>query len=156
MFDKNKLCEFLVEAKKATYAAGDSAKKIIEADWSSTLIFEKWELKYHDNYFWWEPYGGREVVFCKWKANYIMTYYWRVYEDVSDLKYVYKFLQEALANIPLDKPFRWPREYKKAQLTYINDFVWEIDNFSGEEKILKDGKEVYSAKYMGGLVDQSK
>jgi len=32
MIDKDRLCEFLVEAKKATYAAGNFAKKIIESD----------------------------------------------------------------------------------------------------------------------------
>jgi hypothetical protein len=56
--------------------------------------------------------------------------------------------------IPLDKPFRGPKEYKKDKLTYINDFIWEVDNFSGEEKIFLNWKEVYSAKYIGGFVDQ--
>jgi hypothetical protein len=36
---------------------------------------------------------------------------------------IYAFLQEALRLIPLDKPFRGPKEYKKDKLTYINDFI---------------------------------
>ncbi|MCF7835420.1 DUF5680 domain-containing protein [Candidatus Gracilibacteria bacterium] len=156
MLDKDRLCEFLVEAKKSTYAAGDSRSEKIEKDFSKTLIFRDGNRKYHDNYFGGEPYGGREVVFFKGQPVYIMTYYGAVNEDISDLKMIYTFLQESLKLIPLDKPFRGPREYKKDSLAYINDFVGEINNFSGEEKILENGKEIYRAKYMGGLVDQRK
>lgn len=163
MLDKDRLCEFLVEAKKSTYAAGSSRPETSEKDFSTTLTFRDWNREYHDNYFGWEPYGGREVVFFKGQPVYIMTYYWAVNDSISDLKMIYAFLQEALRLIPLDKPFRGPKEYKKDQpawrqsgIAYINDFVWEIDNFSGEEKIFLDWKEVYSAKYMGGLVDQRK
>lgn len=154
MLDKDRLCEFLVEAKKSTYAAGSSRPEKSEKDFSTTLTFRDWNRKYHDNYFWWEPYGGREVVFFKGHPVYIMTYYGAVEENVSDLKMIYAFLQESLKLIPLESPFRGPKEYKKDNLTYINDSVWEIDNFSGEEKIFLEWKEVYRAKYFGWFVDQ--
>lgn len=156
MIDKDSLCEFLVEAKKSTYASSDLANESAELDKSTSLFFQKWDWKYHDNYFWWEPYGGREVVFYNEQPVYIMTYYWSVIEEISDLKHVYKFLQEALRLIPRGNPFRGPKEYKKDNMVYINNFVWEINNFSGEEKILEDGKEIYSARYMGGFVDQKR
>lgn len=154
MLDKDRLCEFLVEAKKSTYAAGSSRPEKSEKDFSTTLTFRDWNWKYHDNYFGWEPYGGREVVFFKGQPVYIMTYYWAVNSDVSDLKMIYSFLQEALRLIQLENPFRGPSEYKKDTLAYINNFTWEIDNFSGEEKIFLGWKEVYRAKYIGGFVDQ--
>ena len=75
MIDKQRLCKFLVDAKKSTYAAGETAKKIVERDKSTTLIFENGDLKYHDNYFGGEPFGGREVVFLQNEPIYIMTYY---------------------------------------------------------------------------------
>jgi len=40
-FNLDELCEFLVRAKKATYAAGDATKKIFEKDGSTTLIYEE-------------------------------------------------------------------------------------------------------------------
>ena len=40
-FNKKALCEFLVEAKKNTYASGDSAIKKINSDESTTLVYEK-------------------------------------------------------------------------------------------------------------------
>jgi hypothetical protein len=154
MFDKKDLCKFLVKAKKTTYAVGDLAKKIINDDKSTTLTFEEGDWKYHDNYFGGEPYGGREVVFFKNEPVYIMTYYGQVNEKVSDVKKIYGILMNALKLIPENKPYRGPEEYTENNLEYRNSFTGEVDNFSGEEKILENGNEVYSAKYMGGLVDQ--
>ena len=156
MFDLKNLCEFLVKAKKSTYAAGETAPKVIENDKSTTMIFIDGDWKYHDNYFGGEPYGGREVVFYGNKPVYIMTYYGSVNEDITDLKNIYEFLQQALLLIPDDKPFRGPKEYQINDLKYLNKFTGEIDNFSGEEKIYQNNKLIYQAKYAGGLVDQRK
>lgn len=157
MISQKELCEFLVKAKKATYASGDSAKKTIEADKSTTIIFEDGNWKYHDNYFGGEPYGGREVVFFQNLPIYLMVYYGWVVEGVLDVNSVYKTLQGALSLIPEDKPFRGPEKFNQDGIKYTNIFEGEIDNFFGEENITsKDGKEIYKAKYIGGLVDQRK
>lgn len=154
MINLNELCKFLVRAKKSTYAAGRAAKKNIEGDHSTTLIFEDGDWKYHDNYFGGEPFGGREVVFFQNRPVYMMVYYGWVIEGVSDFQAVYKTLQEALTLIPENKPFRGPEKYKPGDFEYLNNFQGEIDNFFGEEVIrLNDGKEIYKAKYFGGLVD---
>ncbi len=154
MINLKELCEFLVKAKRATYASGDENIKTIESDKSTTLIFEDGDWKYHDNYFGGEPYGGREVVFFKNEPVYMMTYYGWVVEGVSEVKDVYKTLQGALTLIPEDKPYRGPENYSIDNYQYTNNFIGEIDNFSGEEIITADGSEVYRAKYMGGLVDR--
>jgi len=157
MIDKKRLCKFLTDAKKSTYAAGETAKKIVEADKSTTLIFEDGDLRYHDNYFGGEPFGGREVVFLQNEPIYIMTYYGLVNESISDFEPVYKVLQKALSLIPEDYPFRGPKEYIDGDLIYKNTYTGEIDNFFGEETIsLSDGKEIYKAKYIGGFVCQRK
>lgn len=157
VIDKKRLCEFLVKAKKSTYAAGEAAKKIIENDKSTTLIFEDGDLKYHDNYFGGEPFGGREVVFLQNEPIYIMTYYGLVDESVSDFQDIYKILQKALSLIPENYPFRGPKEYTEGGLIYKNIYTGEIDNFFGEEIISSaDGKEIYKAKYIGGFVNQRK
>lgn len=155
MIDKQRLCKFLVKAKKSTYAAGAAAKKIVEADKSTTLIFEDGDLRYHDNYFGGEPFGGREVVFLQNQPIYIMTYYGLVDESVVDFEVVYKVLQKALSLIPEDHPFRGPKECVEGDLTYTNLYTGEIDNFFGEEKInLSNGREIYKARYVGGFVCQ--
>lgn len=157
MIDLNELSRFLVKAKKSTYAAGDAAKKIVGADKSTTLVFEDGDWKYHDNYFGGEPYGGREVVFFRNLPVYMMVYYGWVIEGVADVQAVYKTLQGALTLIPEDKPFRGPKKYNLDGAEYVNVFEGEIDNFFGEEIIKSaEGKEIYKAKYVGGLVDLRK
>ena len=154
MNDLTNLRQFLVKAKKATYATGDENQQIKEADHSTALVFTEVDWKYHDNYFGGEPYGGREVVFFKGKPLYIMTYYGQVHKTVKDIKILYGFLQKALSLIPEDKPFRGPQEFSEKELSYTNTFEGEIDDFSGEEIIKQNGQEIYRAKYIGGLVDQ--
>lgn len=155
MIDKQRLCKFLVAAKQSTYAAGEKAKKVVESDTSTTLVFEDSDYKYHDNYFGGEPFGGREVVFLQNKPIYIMTYYGLVNESVSDFNSVYNVLQKALSLIPEDHPYRGPTEYIEGNLIYKNTYTGEIDNFFGEETIsLADGKEIYKARYVGGFVCQ--
>lgn len=157
MIDQKALCAFLVEAKRSTYAAGDAARKIIETDKSTTLMYEAGDWKYHDNYFGGEPYGGREAVFFKNLPVYFMAYYGWVEESVIDFNAVYKVLQGALTLIPEDKPFRGPEKHSQDGLVYDNSFEGEVDNFSGEEAIsAADGTVLYKAKYFGGLVDQRK
>lgn len=157
MIDLNELCKFLVKAKKATYASGDVARKIIENDKSTTLIFENGDWRYHDNYFGGEPYGGREVVFFKDQPVYMMVYYGWVNESMDDFKSTYSVLQGALSLIPGDKPFRGPNKFEKDGFVYENNYEGEVDNFFGEEVIFNEnGKEIYKAKYIGGLIDQRK
>lgn len=156
MMDINELCKFLVKAKKGTYAAWEYAIKIKENDKSETLVLEEWNWKYHDNYFWGEPFGWREVVFYEWNPVYIMTYYGWVNEIISNFGEVYKTLQQALSNIPENKPYRWPEKYILWEYEYINTYHWEVDNFYGEEIIKYKGKEVYKARYSWWLVDQRK
>jgi hypothetical protein len=156
MIDTKELCKFLVEAKKSTYAAGDSVSKIINADKSTTLVFERENWKYHDNYFGGEPYGGREVVFFKNHPVYMMVYYGQVNESVADINSVYGILMDALKLIPEDKPYRGPKKYNHGDLSYKNSFTGEVDNFFGEESITENGKEIYKARYVGGFVDLRK
>ncbi len=156
MTDLNELCKFLVKAKKSTYAAGDDAKKIINDDKSTTMLFEDGDWQYHDNYFGGEPYGGREVVFFKNAPIYMMVYYGWVINGV-DFSSVYRTLQGALSLMPEDKPFRGPKKYNNNDMEYTNIFEGNIDNFFGEEIIMSaDNKEIYKAKYIGGLIDQGK
>ncbi|HNZ86789.1 MAG TPA: DUF5680 domain-containing protein [bacterium] len=156
MFNKKELCKFLVEAKKSTYASGDATKEIKEENKSKTLIFEKGDFKYHDNYFGGEPYGGREVVFFQNQAVYMMVYYGYVNEKINDFKDVYKVLRGALLLIPEENPYRGPKEYIDGDYIYANNFIGEVDNFSGEEIITYKGEEIYRAKYIGGFIDKKK
>lgn len=154
MLNLQNLKQFLVQAKKLTYASGNESIKNKDRDGSTSLIFEDGDFKYHDNYFGGEPYGGREVVFYKGEPVYIMTYYGSVDKNISNVSDVYSILQKALSLISEDYPYRGPVEFVNGAYKYVNEYSGEIENFSGKEYIECDGEIVYKASYIGGLVDQ--
>ena len=148
-----KIKEFILEANKVGYAYGNESAFKKEIDGSTTIVFEKGDWKYHDNYFGGEPYGGREVVFYTGKPVWMMVYYGKVVPEV-DAKVVYPFLQEALREPAVDNPYRGPSHFISGRMLYRNFWDGELDYFFGEENIYIGGQHVYHARYAGGLVDQ--
>jgi len=150
--DKNALKDFIFNASQATYASGDESIKQKQADGSTTIEFKKGPYSYHDNYFGGEPYGGREVVFLDGNPIWMMVYYGFVHSNVQG-KEVYPFLIESLSNATLEMPYRGPALFENATWKYVNDLIGDVNQFSGTEKIYKDGVCVYEASYLGGFVD---
>ena len=147
----NNLKDFLVEAKKNTYASGDESIKRIEKDNSTTIEYTSGDFAYHDNYFGGEPFGGREVVFYKNKGVYMMVYYGYVNSGVKNISDIYNFLMESLKLIPKENPYRGPKKYQNEKYIYLNEWNGEIDNFHGNEKITDlKGNVLYEARYIGG------
>ena len=66
----------------------------------------------------------------------------------------YQQLRGALKQMPPDHPFRGPKEYEEGEYLYTNSWSGEIDQYSGEEKIMQGDTLIYKATYIGGLVDQ--
>lgn len=157
IMNKKALRQFLLEANKAGYAnAGGSKNWVKEKDGSTTIIFESGDFKMRDNYFGGEPYGGNEVVFFKNSAVWMMVYYGWVDVAFENFKEVYTFLQKALSKPPEDIPLRGLSRFEDGNFVYDNKWEGDIKQYSGEETISKDGKEIYRAKYSGGLVDRRK
>ncbi len=146
------LKRFLLEFNKVGYASGEEERWAKEEDGSKTISFEKGKWKARDNFFGGEPYGGRTVVFYDKKPDRMMVYYGWVEKGIN-VEPIYKFLQEALKEMPEEYPFRGPEKYSKDNYVYLNLWRGNIKRFSGEEKITKREQLVYKANYMGGLVD---
>ena len=70
-----KLRLFLVDVNKNTYSTGDESLNKKESDKSTTIEYMKGNWRFHDNFFWGEPYGGRVVVFYKNKPVWMMLYH---------------------------------------------------------------------------------
>ena len=154
--DISKVEQFLFESNPHTYA-DEGVKTIEEADGSHTIIYEKGNLKLHDNYFGGEPFGGRTVIFEDGKPIWMMVYYGSIFSKDIDFSEVYKFLRRALRESPKEAPYRGPSEFKDGDWLYSNRLGMEDSGrFSGEEMIIFQGDIVYSAEYHGGLVDVRK
>jgi len=146
---------FLVDANKNTYSTGNTLLNKKEEDKSTTITYKKDEWSFHDNFFGGEPYGGREVVFYQGNPVWMMVYYGSLDGDsIPDA--VYSILQKALRQMPEDSPFRGPQEMKDGEYIYRNNWKGMLERFSGEEIIVKNGREIYRAAYCGGLVDKKR
>lgn len=132
---------------------GEGKQWIKEKDGSTTIPFEKNGWKSHDNFFGGEPYGGRIIVSYKKRPLWIMVYYGWIDQGV-ETNPVYSILRKALRQMPETAPLRGPKELNDGIYSYSNNWSGDIKKYSGEEKILKEGKLIYKANYMGGLVDQ--
>lgn len=148
--DKKLLIEFLVKAKRDGYASGETTTQK-ENDGSNSTRCEIEDFKFHDNWFGGEPFGGREVVWFKNKPVWMMVYYG---EELTHDEKAIPTLRKALSAMPDDFPARGPKVLEDGQFIYNNNWKGNIEKFSGEEVIKKNGKTVYNAKYAGGLADQ--
>jgi hypothetical protein len=146
--------KFLKESGKSDYSSSNSNNWTKEKDGSTTIKYKSGGWKYHDNFFGGEPYGGRIVVHYKEKPVWIFVYYGWVKPFVKDMQKVYDFLRMALNADPKNKIFRGPKQFTHGKFKYYNSYEGSLENFSGEEIILWNKKEIYKAKYIGGLVDQ--
>lgn len=152
MINNSDIEKFLLKANKPH--ADSTAEMRKEENGSRTILFADGDWSMIDNFFGGEPYGGQQVVFYKKEPVWICVYYGRVLETSLSPDVVYDFLREALQYPDKNKPQRGPESYKKDNLEYRNFQEGDLDDYSGRETILEDGKEIYWAKFMGGLVDQ--
>lgn len=152
MVNSGELKKFLIKANMPH--ADGSAEITEESDGSRTIVYEHADWQMHDNFFGGEPYGGRQVVFYQNKPVWICVYYGFVDKNLSSAADVYDFLREALRYPPKDMPLRGPAFYEKSNMEYRHAVPDDIENFSSEETITKNGKQIYSAQFVGGMVDQ--
>ena len=150
------LKKFLKETGKADYSSSDPKSWKKELDGSTTITFESGDWKLHDNFFGGEPYGGREVVFYKERALWIFVYYGWIVPSSNNIQEIYDVLKRALKVGSPDTTFRGPKELTHRKFTYRNSWKGNLEQFTGEEIIMENNRQVYKAKYMGGLVDQRK
>jgi hypothetical protein len=144
------LSKFLVKAKIATYASGGEANERVLEDGAKELTFESDGFRYRDRYYGFNPFFGEEIV---WRYNNIvwsMNYFGKISSDVVPGKEVYRFLQSAMRQVKEDRPFRGPNNFKSGDFEYLDESTGDVNDFTGIEKILFKGQEIYRLDYHGG------
>ncbi len=147
-----KLEEFLIKAKVSSYASAGEREERILPDGCKELIFQESEFKYRDRYFGWNPFVGEEVVWQGDQIIWAMNYYGLVSNEVVPAGQVYAFLQQAMNQVKEDRPFRGPRTLKQDDFEYRDENSGDLDQFTGIERILYQGSEIYCLYYHGGRV----
>jgi hypothetical protein len=146
------LVNFIVKAKKQTYASGNSAIKL--EDGFKEFIYEEGDYRYRDRYHarGSRPFGGEEIVWQNGRAVWIMNYYGYMLSDKIDSEKVYEFLRHAMSRVDEQRPFRGPPHLKKGDFEYIDESNGTLGNFKGTERIAYKGEDVYKLDYHGGML----
>lgn len=149
------LYEFLIEAKKQTYA-NENVKKIDSSRRGShDYEYSNGNMLYHDTYFGGISFMGEEVVYQEndtpiWGMNYYgVTLDQELSEDAMD-----KALRPALMHVGSDDaiPVRGPKEFINGCYKYTFTYTGTLEKFEGEETIYKNEKKIYVLKCHGGKI----
>lgn len=131
----------------------DNAPYVLQENNSKKLTLVNDKFTYTDIFWGGEPYGGYEMIYEDGKEKLFITYYGWV-EKLVSFEDVYEFLRSALRKGAYDKDVlhRGPCEYIEGEFTYSNMWDGDIEQFQLVEKIYKNEKLVYQARFMGGLI----
>ena len=147
--------DFLIEAKKSTYANGTTEKIESNRLGSKDYEYKKDNMLYHDTYFGGTNFIGEEVVYIDNKIYWAMNYYGVTLDENLGEKAMDNALRPALMQVGVSEniiPVRGPREYKNGDFKYTFEVSGDLTNFSGIETIYKNDKKVYELKCNGGLI----
>ncbi len=142
------IIEFLIKAKKSTYAGKGPERPSCRPP-SHDLAYSEGELMYLDSFLGGGKFAGEEAVWLGGVPYWSMNYAGRVIgEDFSG-----DFLKEALLRVPFEKPFRGPEMYSDGKYTYLcrseGDFEW----FCGYEAIYLGEQKIYECYFHGSIIE---
>ncbi len=143
----NEWVEFLIRAKKATYA-GKGAETEPSRPLSHDLVYREGDLMYLDTYLGGEKFAGEEALWVCGVPRWSMNYVGRVTGD----PFSGDFLKEALLHVPADMPFRGPLAYTNGDYAYQCEVSGGFEWFQGKETIAYQGRELYECYFHGGLI----
>lgn len=149
------LQNFLIEAKKETYANGTAEKVNPTRRGSSDYEYKNDKYSYHDTYFGGTDFQGQEVVYQQDDTPiWGMIYYGRTLDESLSEEAMDNALRPALMRVGEDDtiPVRGPKEFENQGYKYTFEVTGDLTNFEGEETIEKEGKKIYTLKCYGGMI----
>jgi hypothetical protein len=154
-FNLEELAQFLVKAKTSTYVAGGKEVPPLRPGFKE-LEFQEGDWYYRDSYAGFFQAPGQEVVYFKGHPVWIMSYCGGMnqsyHNNIDFATETFRFLKAALKRVDVSRPFRGPRSFKQGDFDYIDESKGDMTLFSGIEKILFRGHEVFRQHYHGGLI----
>lgn len=150
------LYNFLIEAKKQTYA-NENVKKIASSrNGSSDYEYSNDKMIYHDTYFGGTKFIGEEVVYSSENVTPIwgMNYYGVTLNENLSEEAMDSALRPALMKVGEDNilPVRGPREYVNNGYRYTFEVNGDLEYFDGIETIFKGDEKIYVLKCHGGII----
>ena len=149
------LHNFLIEAKKETYANENVEKIKSTRRGSHDYEYTKDNWTYHDTYFGGTDFQGQEVVYRQDDTPiWGMIYYGKTLDESLSEEAMDKALRPALMQVGQDDviPVRGPKEFENQGYQYTFKVTGDLTSFEGEETIEKEGNKVYTLKCHGGII----
>ncbi|MGA2418089.1 MAG: DUF5680 domain-containing protein [Candidatus Staskawiczbacteria bacterium] len=142
------LKEFLLQARKNTYASNAAAVDNPRLLASTQLEFQKGDYFYRDIYFsGTKKFIGQEIIYQDSKPIWGMNYLGNAIGELET-----NFLKEALFKLSEKCRIGQVCEYEKREFKYQDHGQGSIDDFLGREEIFLEGKNIYKSNYQGGLI----
>lgn len=150
------LRNFLVAAKKQTYANKNVKKVLSTRVGSHDYEYSSKDMVYHDTYFGGTNFMGEEVVYLSSNNTPIwgMNYYGITLDKSLSEEAIDKALRPALMKVGEEDilPVRGPKEFINEEFKYTFEVTGDLDYFEGEETISKNNEKVYVLKCHGGSI----
>ena len=158
--DKLNFIDFLIKAKKSTYANSTiekvNASRIGSSDYHYEEILNNKKYTYHDTYFGGTKFMGEEVVYCDSdKPIWGMNYYGVTLDETLGEEAMDRVLRPALIKVGEDKsiiPVRGLGRFENNGYVYTFKTTGTIENFDGIEQIYKDDNLIYELHCSGGII----
>lgn len=157
---KNTFINFLINAKKSTYANSNIKKvessRVGSSDYHYEEIIDNKKYIYHDTYFGGTKFMGEEVVYCDdSKPIWGMNYYGVTLDDTLGEEAMDKALRPALMRVGEDEdiiPVRGIAKFENNGYIYTFKTTGTIEKFDGIEQIYKANNLIYELHCSGGMI----
>ena len=158
MINSSTFVNFLIKAKKSTYANSTIEKSVSSRTGSSDYNYEEIidgsKYIYHDTYFGGTKFMGEEVIYCDSdKPIWGMNYYGITFDDTLGEEAMDSALRPALMKVEEnDIPVRGPSKFENNGYIYTFNTTGTMESFDGIEQIYKNNKLIYELHCSGGLI----
>ena len=151
MLNSPEFLQFLLLAKKSTYASGEGSIGSSRPA-SSDLKFAQGDFLYFDTYLGSRDFIGEEAVWFRGQPIWGMNYHGiMLIETIPDG--FSEILHAALKLAPAGAPYRGPAELTLGDWRYTCLWQGSIDRFLGSERIDHIGQPVYDLFFHGGRIN---
>jgi len=151
------LNRFLGKASLATYAGGGPEARPQRPGFRE-LEYKDGNWEYRDSYTGFFRSWGQEVVWHNGQPYWTQLYGGGMVEELINNEtfahQTFDFLKKALSDGEKQEEFqpRGPSSFTDGDWEYSCEWQGDIANFEGHEKILLNGKVVFTHDFMGGLI----
>jgi len=156
--DRESFVEFLLDAKRHTYAAGGGASAAVVAPLlpgSHQLDYSDGPFFYRDVYYGGAYFVGQETVYYEQQPVWSMVYaggFTTAVQSGEEEGRIGAFLQAAMRQVTPQRPYRGPDELRQPPYIYTDETHGDLARFWGLETITREGVLVYDLRYQGGVL----